>query len=151
MIGTLVAIWWAIDGLVLFTVIVLAAWLSPPLVFAVALVICFAINLAACNWVDRHWDRWMAKGGGKLERKLEKMRTSSLMKHPVAWLQRGSDFWFGLGTRGRRVRRSLVHERSCDCRGHPSRTAVHRDQLHGEPSSAWRGLKTPIRKNRSAL
>jgi hypothetical protein len=38
----------------------------------------------------------MAKGGGKLERKLEKMRTSSLMKHPVAWLQRGSDFWFGL-------------------------------------------------------
>jgi hypothetical protein len=35
--GTLVAVWWAIDGLVLFTVIVLAAWLNPLLVLAVAL------------------------------------------------------------------------------------------------------------------
>jgi hypothetical protein len=95
-IGTLVAVWWAIDGLVLLTVIVLAAWLNPLLVFAVALVVCFAINLACCNWIDRHWDRWMANAGKKLERKLEKMRTGRLMRHPVAWIERGSDFWFGL-------------------------------------------------------
>jgi hypothetical protein len=24
------------------------------------------------------------------------MRTGRLMRHPVAWIQRGSDFWFGL-------------------------------------------------------
>jgi len=95
-IGALVAIWWAIDGLVLLTVVLLAAWLNPLLVFAVALVICLAINLACCTWLNRHWDRWMANAGKKLERKLEKMRAGRLMRHPVAWIQGGSDFWFGL-------------------------------------------------------
>jgi hypothetical protein len=77
---------------VVLAVILLAAWLDPLLVFVVALVACTAINLAACNWLNGHWDRWMATSG----KKLEMMRKSTLMQHPVAWLQRGSDAWFGL-------------------------------------------------------
>ena len=41
--------------------------------------------------------------------------------------------------RGRRDRRSLVDERSCDCRGHQSRTAVHHDHVR----STRVGVRTP--------
>jgi hypothetical protein len=81
----------------MLTVIVLAAWLNALLVFAVALVVLTFVNGACCNWIEGRWDGWMAGGfGNRLNRKLEKMRSSSVMRHPVAWITRGSDAWFGL-------------------------------------------------------
>ena len=56
------------------------------------------INVACCRWVQRHWDIWIAGNGERVEAKLDKMRKSRVMKHPVAWITRGSDWWFALAT-----------------------------------------------------
>ena len=41
--------------------------------------------IACCRWVDRRIETW-----------LEGIRASRLMRHPVAWIQRGSDRWYAL-------------------------------------------------------
>ena len=43
------------------------------------------------RWIDRHWDDWFSGNGTRIEHRLESMRASRLLAHPVAWLQRGSD------------------------------------------------------------
>jgi hypothetical protein len=46
--------------------------------------------------LDRRWDDWFAGKGRRIETRLEGMRASRLMRHPVAWIQRGSDRWYAL-------------------------------------------------------
>jgi hypothetical protein len=46
--------------------------------------------------VDRRWDVWFAGNGSRVEARLATMRESRLMRHPVSWLERGSDRWYGL-------------------------------------------------------
>jgi hypothetical protein len=46
--------------------------------------------------VDRRWDDWFSGKGRGIETRLEGMRASRLMRHPVAWIQRGSDRWYAL-------------------------------------------------------
>jgi hypothetical protein len=96
-VASLVALWWAGDGLVQLLVILIAAWLNPLLVLAVAFVELTVINTACCNWIDGNWDRWMAgRAGRQLERRLEKMRSGRLMRRPAAWMSGGSDASFAV-------------------------------------------------------
>jgi len=95
-IGVLVVLWWFSDAVVVIGVAALAAWLNPLIVFVVATIVLTAINLGCCNWIDRHWDGWMARYGKRFEKRLEKMRKGRVMRHPVAWITSGSGALFGL-------------------------------------------------------
>ena len=92
----MVALWWFTDPFVVIGVAVLAAWLNPLIVLVVAAAVLTFINLGCCNWIDRHWDGWMARYGKRIEKKLEKMRKGRVMRHPVAWITSGSGALFGL-------------------------------------------------------
>jgi hypothetical protein len=42
-------------------------------------------------------EAWIAGNGKKIEERLDKMRKGGrVMKHPVAWIPRGSDWWFAV-------------------------------------------------------
>jgi hypothetical protein len=62
---------------------------------AVALIV---INIVSCRWLQRYWDAWIATSGKRVEAKLEQLRKVVVMRHPVAWITRGSDWWFALAT-----------------------------------------------------
>jgi hypothetical protein len=95
--GTLVGAFAFFDALLIgVPIAVLAAWLNPLIVFVVAAVAVTFFTVACCSWLDRKWDDWIAGHGSRLEKKLETMRKSRVMRHPVAWIQRGSDGWFAL-------------------------------------------------------
>jgi hypothetical protein len=80
-------------------VIGLTAWFERPLIlFVITAVALVVINIACCNWLQRHWEAWIAGNGKRIEQKLDMMRRSRLMKHPVVWIARGSDWWFALAT-----------------------------------------------------
>ena len=74
----------------------LAASLSPVPVYFAAVSAVIALVIACCRWVDRRWDTWFSGKGRRLETRLDAMRASRLMRHPVAWIQRGSDRWYAL-------------------------------------------------------
>jgi hypothetical protein len=94
-IGTVVAAFAFFDGaFVGAPVALLAASYKPLLVFGVATVAVVLLVIACCGWIDRRWDDWFSGNGSRLERRLESMRASRLMRHPVAWIQRGSDGWY---------------------------------------------------------
>ena len=96
-VGTLVGLWWGLDGLVQLVVVLLAVWLNAVVVFVAALIVLTVVNTACCKWIEGRWDGWISsKFGTRLERKLEKMRAGRVMRHPVAWITRGSDAWFGV-------------------------------------------------------
>jgi hypothetical protein len=96
-IGTLVAAFAFFDGVFLGApVAVLAASLRPSIVFVVAAIAVVFLSIACCSWVDRRWDDWFSGNAGRIERRLEKMRQSRLVSHPVAWIQRGSDGRYAL-------------------------------------------------------
>jgi hypothetical protein len=97
LVGTLVGLWWALDTLVQLTVILLAVWLNALVVFVAALIVLTVINNACCTWIEGRWDGWISsRFGTRLEQRLEKMRAGRVMRHPAAWITRGSDAWFGL-------------------------------------------------------
>lgn len=74
----------------------LAAALSPVPVYCGAVLAVIVVVIACCRWVDRRWDTWLSGKGRRIETRLEGMRASRLMRHPVAWIQRGSDRWYAL-------------------------------------------------------
>ena len=77
----------------------LTAWFERPLILFVITAIALAvINIACCRWVQRYWESWIAGNGERIEAKLGNMRRSRVMKHPVAWMTRGSDWWCALAT-----------------------------------------------------
>jgi hypothetical protein len=95
--GTLVAAFAFFDGVFLGAPIaLLAASFRPLVVYAAAVVAVVLIVTACCRWVDRRWDVFFSGNGSRVEERLETMRASRLMRHPVAWIQRGSDRWYGL-------------------------------------------------------
>lgn len=97
-IGSLIAVFVLVDAyLIGIPLTILAALTRPWVVFVVAAVALSFVNVYLCSWLDRHWDAWFASGqAGKLEKRLEKLRASRMMRHPVSWISRGSDFWFAL-------------------------------------------------------
>ena len=96
----------AVAGYALFDVIPIAlivvgltAWFErPAILFVITAIALLVINVACCRWLQRHWDTWIADNGKRVETKLEKMRVSRMMKHPVEWITRGSEWWFALAT-----------------------------------------------------
>jgi hypothetical protein len=72
----------------------LAASFRPSVVFLVATIAVIFLVIACCSWVDRRWDDWFSGNGKRIASRLETMRASRLMRHPVAWIQRGSDRWY---------------------------------------------------------
>ncbi|HET6683166.1 MAG TPA: hypothetical protein VFG75_05675 [Gaiella sp.] len=93
LIGTLVAGIAFFDAVVLGAPIAVAAAVlgRPLLVFGVAAVVIVVLVVGCCRWLDHRWDAWFTRNGARLERSLESMRSSRLLKHPVAWIQRGSE------------------------------------------------------------
>src|SRR4029077_3617895 len=101
-IGTVVGAFAFFDGVFLGAPIaLLAAAFRPALVYAVATVVVILLVIACCSWVDRCWDDWFSGHGTRIENRLEAMRASRLMSHPVAWIQNGSDRWYALAPAAR--------------------------------------------------
>jgi len=75
-------------------VALLAASFGSLLVYVVATAAVALLVIACCRWVERCWEDWFSGNSTRIERRLERMRTSRLMKHPVAWIERGSDRWY---------------------------------------------------------
>jgi hypothetical protein len=96
-VGTIVAAVAFFDGVFIGAPIaLLAASFRPSLVYLLATVVVVFLVIGCCRWVDRRWDDWFSGNGTQIEKRLEKMRASRLMAHPVAWIQRGSDRWYAL-------------------------------------------------------
>ena len=96
-VGTIVAAVAFFDGVFIGAPIaLLAASFRPSLVYILATVVVVFLVVGYCRWVDRRWDDWFSGNGTRIEKRLEKMRASRLMAHPVAWIQRGSDRWYAL-------------------------------------------------------
>lgn len=94
--GAIVAAFAFFDGVFLGAPIAVfaAASMRPSLVLLVGILATVALVIGCCRWVDRRWDDWFSGNGKKIEARLESMRASRLMRHPVAWIQRGSDRWY---------------------------------------------------------
>jgi len=96
-VGTIVGFVAFFDGVCLGAPIaLLAASFRPVIVYAVAVVAIIVLVIACCSWVDRRWEDWFSGNGTRIEARLEGMRRSRLMQHPVAWVERGSDRWYAL-------------------------------------------------------
>src|SRR6187549_3682670 len=96
-VGTVVGAVAFFDGVFIGAPIaLLATTLRPLLVYGVATVAVILLVIACSSWVDRRWDDWFSGNGNRVEGRLESMRRSALMKHPVAWIERGSDRWYAL-------------------------------------------------------
>jgi len=94
-IGTGVGAFAFFDGVFLgLPIAVLAALFRPVIVYPVAVLVVILLVIACCTWVDRHWEEWFSGHGKKIEKRLESMRASNLLRHPVAWIQSGSDRWY---------------------------------------------------------
>jgi hypothetical protein len=94
-LGTIVAAFAFFDGVFIGApVALLAATFRPSIVYVVATLVVLLLVIASCSWVDRRWDDWFSGNGKRIESRLESMRASRLMQHPVAWIQRGSDRWY---------------------------------------------------------
>jgi hypothetical protein len=92
LVGTLVAAFAFFDSVLLGAPIaLLAASFRPSLVYVGATVVVVLLVIGSCRWLDRHWEDWFSRRGARIEHRLESMRASRLLAHPVAWLQRGSD------------------------------------------------------------
>jgi hypothetical protein len=98
LIGTVVAGVAFFDSLLLGAPIALvaAALGRPVLVFGVAACAVACIVVGCCRWVDRRWEVWLTGNGTRLERSLETMRASRLLRRPVGWIQSGSERSYAL-------------------------------------------------------
>ena len=91
-IGAVVAAFAFFDGVFVGAPIaILAASLRPPLVFVGAACAVSFLSIGCCRWLDRRWDDWLLGHGARVERRLERIRASRLMRHPIAWIEGSSD------------------------------------------------------------
>jgi hypothetical protein len=96
-VGAIVAAFAFFDGVFLGAPIaLLAVAFRPSLVYAAATCAVVLLVIACCSWVDRRWSDWFSGNGKRIEARLEAMRASRLLKHPVGWIERGSDRWYAL-------------------------------------------------------
>src|SRR5262245_64412763 len=85
--GTIVVGIGFFDGVFLGAPIaMLSAAFGSWLVFVASTISVVVLVVGCCRWVDRRWDGWVI-GNGRLEARLDGMRTSRLMRHPVRWIQ----------------------------------------------------------------
>ena len=94
-VGTVVAAIAFFDGVFIGApVALLSAAFGSVLVYAGATACVVLVVIACCGWVDRRWEDWFSGNGSRIEKRIETMRGNRLLKHPVAWVQRGSDRWY---------------------------------------------------------
>lgn len=94
-VGTMIGIFTIFDSLLVgIPILGLATLYNPLIVFAIALVVLIAVNVAACTWVDYKWDAWII--GTRFEAKMQEVRSGKRARKPVEWLSRGSNLWFGV-------------------------------------------------------
>jgi hypothetical protein len=80
-IGTLIGVYALIDLPVGIAIMLLAWWGRALLVWAVAAALLFIINIAACGWIQREWDRWMSGSrAARFEARLQKWREGRLRR-----------------------------------------------------------------------
>jgi len=73
-----------------------AAALRPVPVYCVAVITVSLVVIGCCRWLERRWEEWFAGKGRRVQTRLEGMRASRLMRHPVDWIERGSDRWYAV-------------------------------------------------------
>ena len=73
-----------------------AAAFRPVPVYCVAVIAVALVVIACCRWLEGRWDEWLAGKGSRVKARLESMRESRLMRHPVEWIDRGSDRWYAV-------------------------------------------------------
>src|SRR5262245_55784475 len=96
-VGTIVATVAFFDGpFVGLPVAVLAATLRPALVYPVAVLAVFGLAVGCCSWLNSRWDDWLSGHGSRMEKRLDSMRSSRLMRRPVAWIEGSSDRRYAL-------------------------------------------------------
>jgi len=96
-IGAIVAAFAVFDGVFLgMPIAVLAGSLQNLSVFVPAAIAVCCISIICSRWVNRRWDDWFSGNGKRIGKRMEAMRTSRLMRHPVAWIERGSDRSYAL-------------------------------------------------------
>ncbi len=96
-VGTIVAGVAFFDGVCLgLPIALLAASLRPALVYPLAVLAVFGLAVGCCTWLDRRWDDWLSGHGSRMEKRLESMRGSRLMRRPVAWIEGSSDRRYAL-------------------------------------------------------
>jgi len=96
-VGTVVAAVAFFDGAFLgLPIAVLAATLRPAVVYPAAVLAVFGLAVGCCTWLDRRWDDWLSGHGSRMEKRLVSMRSSRLMRRPVAWIEGGSDRRYAL-------------------------------------------------------
>jgi hypothetical protein len=97
-IGTLIGVYALIDLPVGIAIMLLAWWGRALLVWAVAAALLFIINIAACGWIQREWDRWMSGSrAARFEARLQKWREGRL-RRVVNGVTGGSVGWFILSS-----------------------------------------------------
>ena len=77
-------------------VALLMAAVGSLLTFAAATIAVACLVVGCCSWLDRTWDDWVAGSGRRIEASFESMRASRLMRHPLGWIQRGTDRRYAL-------------------------------------------------------
>jgi hypothetical protein len=96
-VGSFIAVYAVVDAWVLgIAVIVLADLFNAFVVLVLAAAAISMINIWACSWLDDEWDFWVAGPGKRFAKRLEKMRSGTRLRRPVAWVQRDSEVWFTL-------------------------------------------------------
>jgi hypothetical protein len=76
---------------------VLAAAFEPSVLYVyigATTAVVFLVSFC-CTWLDGRWDLWLS-GNGRIEERLESMRTSRLMKRPIEWIHSGSNRRYAL-------------------------------------------------------
>ena len=97
LVGTVVGAFAFFDGVFFGAPIaLLAASFRPLVVYGIATALVVLIVIACCSWVDRRWDDWFSGNGMRIEARLDGMRRSRLMRHPVRWIEQGSDRRYAL-------------------------------------------------------
>ena len=92
LMSTVIAAFAFFDSVFIGTPIaLLAAAFRPSLVYVVATGAVVLLVLGCCRWLDRRWDIWFSGNGTRIESRLETMRESRLLAHPVRWIDQGSD------------------------------------------------------------
>src|SRR5262245_66425015 len=86
--GAVVAAFAFFDGVFVgMPIAALAASFGPVVVLGAGAVAVSFLSIACCRWVDRRWDEWCSAHGERIEKRLEKMRDSRLMRRPVTWIE----------------------------------------------------------------
>jgi hypothetical protein len=92
--GSFVALWAFFDALVGLIIVAAAAWLNALIVAVVAAVVLSIINIFCCTWLNREWAAWAAGSGKRVEARIQKLRSSSRARKPVAWVTDGAVGWY---------------------------------------------------------